>query len=58
MSGQNDLYIGIQASDQADQPLLPFHVQGNFRFIHKKSTMLVVLYEHGQQDNEHLFLSG
>ena len=57
MSGQNNLHIRIQFTNQADETLLPFHMKGDFGFVHKEHTTLIVLHQYGQQYNQQLFFT-
>ncbi len=57
MGGEDDLHIGVQIEYQVDEPFLPLHVQTHLRLVHEEHIGLAVLYEHGEQYDEHLLLT-
>ena len=57
MGGEDDLHIRVQLTNQAYQPLLPLHVEGNFGLVHEEYARAVVLHQDGEEDNEQLLLA-
>ena len=58
MSGEDDLHVRIQIADNGNKPLLPFYMKRYFRFVHKEHVMVVILYQNGQENDQHLLFAG
>ena len=57
VGGQDDLRVGIQFVHHCDEALLPFEVQTRFGLVHEEHVGLLVLREHGQEDEQYLLLA-
>ena len=57
MGGEDNLHVGVQAFYHLDEALLPVDMQAHLGLVHEEHIGAVVLDEHGQQDDQHLFLA-
>ena len=57
MGGKDNLHVGIQFANQADETLLPLYVEGHFGLVHEKYTPTIVLHEHGEENDKHLLFT-
>ena len=57
VGGEDDLHVGVEAEDEVDELLLPFHVQAHLGLVHEEHIVFLVFHEHGEQDDEDLLLT-
>ena len=57
VGGEHNLCIGVEFAHKADEVLLPLKVQTGFGLVHKQHIVLLVLGEHGEQNEQYLLFA-